>query len=212
MKLVTIDPRKLKPNDWNSNVVTPENQKKLEESLKRNGYFSPIIARELEDGTLEIIGGEHRRDALIKAGKTEIEVVNLGKISDTKAKEIGLTDNERYGEDDAKALEKLLNELETANELSTFLPISDDEFDSFWTKESINLDELDLDDDDDGEPIEPPVSSAPTHRVLRFKVPVTDAERVSDFIEKTSKDNGFTASDALTNAGDALVHALKELW
>lgn len=180
--------------------------------MDRLGNFKPILVRTLEDGSLQILGGEHRRDSAMRSGEKTIPVLNLGVIGDTKAKEISLADNERYGEDDSEALEKLINSLETKDELSSFLPISDDEMDSFWSKAAINLDDLDLDEDDDL-PIEKPIgASAPTHRVVRFKVSVADAERMSDFIESTGKNNGFTTSDALTNAGDALIHALKELW
>jgi len=212
LKLETKDPKELQPNPWNTNVVSSENEKKLDVSMDRLGNFKPILVRTLEDGSLQILGGEHRRDSAMRSGEKTIPVLNLGVIGDTKAKEISLADNERYGEDDSEALEKLINSLETKDELSSFLPISDDEMDSFWSKAAINLDDLDLDEDDDL-PIEKPIGvSAPTHRVVRFKVSVADAERMSDFIESIGKNNGFTTSDALTNAGDALIHALKELW
>lgn len=213
MKLIRKDPKQLKLNAWNTNVVSEENLKKLDASMERLGNFKPITVRELSDGTLEVLGGAHRRDIHIRRGDKLIDVLNLGEVSDTEAKEIGLADNERYGEDDDKLMEKLLNSLDTAHELSTFLPISDDEFDSFWSKAAIiDLDDLNFDEDEDEQIIEKPTSSAPTHRVVRFKVSVEDAERLSDFIEATSKSNGFTTSDALTNAGDALIHNLKELW
>lgn len=212
MKLETKDPKELQPNPWNTNVVSSENERKLDVSIDRLGNFKPILVRTLEDGTLQILGGEHRRDSALRSGDKTVSVINLGVIGDTKAKEISLADNERYGEDDSEALEKLLNSMETVNELSSFLPMTDDDLDSFWSKAIINLDDLDLDDEDDL-PIEKPMAaSAPTHRVVRFKVSVEDAERMSDFIESIGKNNGFTTSDALTNAGDALIHALKELW
>lgn len=211
LKLETKDPKELKPNPWNTNVVSTENEKKLDASLNRLGNFKPILVRTLEDGSIQILGGEHRRDSAIRAGDKDVQVINLGVISDTKAKEISLADNERYGEDDSAALEKLLNSLDTAHELSSFLPLTDDDLDSFWNKTSIDLDDLDLDEDDDL-PIEKPTSSSPTHRIVRFKISIEDAERLSDFIETSSKTNGFADSDALTNAGDALIHALKELW
>jgi hypothetical protein len=212
MKLQAVSPTELKPNIWNVNVVSAENERKLDASVERLGHFKPIIARELDDGTLEILGGEHRRDAAVRAGDKKINVINLGKISDIKAKEISLADNERYGEDDSAAMEKLLKDLETTSELSSFLPITDEDLDSYWNKTEFNLDDLDLDEDEDESPVERPTVSAPTHRVLRFKVQNEDAEKLSEFVEAISRSNGFTSSDALTNAGDALIHIVKELW
>lgn len=211
LDLQKIDPKLLQPNPWNSNRVSDENGAKLENSIERVGNFKPTLVRELEDGTLQIVGGYHRNQAAIRRGDTEVPILNLGIISDTKAKEIGLADNERYGEDDPQALRDLLENLETSDELSSFLPYEDDEFDSLFAYDSIDLDDLDVDDDDDS-PIERPQSVAPTHRVLRFKVPVGDAERLSEYIERIGKSNGFTGSDELTNAGDALVHIMKEVW
>jgi len=211
LKLISVDPETLQSNPWNSNRVDEDNQRKLDNSIERLGNFKPILARELKNGSLQIIGGHHRKESAIRRGETEIDVINLGEVSDEKAKEIGLADNERYGEDDAEALKKLLDGLDTTDELSSFLPISTDEFDSLFAYDSIDLDELDVDDDDD-QPIERPEPSSPTHRVVRFKLPIGDAEKLSDFIGSIQKSNGFTQSDDLTNAGDALVHAIRELW
>lgn len=213
MKLEQKDPNTLTLNSWNTNVVSAENQKKLDASLERLDDFKPILVRELSSGALEILGGAHRRDAHIRRGDKLVNVFNLGSISDTKAREISLADNERYGQDDSELMERLINSLSSADELSTFLPVSDDYFASFLSDElDVNFDDLNFDDDDDAAVVEKPTSSAPSHRVLRFKVSVADAERISDFIEATSKSNGFTTSDALTNAGDALVHSMGAIW
>ena len=75
------DPRSLTFSPWNVNSVSVENQRKLEESIRRNGIFRPIIVRELDDGTLEVIAGEHTTRAAIALGYEEIDVYNLGGIS-----------------------------------------------------------------------------------------------------------------------------------
>jgi len=211
LNLLHLNPNTLKPNAWNPNVVDRENQEKLDASLERLGTFKPILVRELDDGTLEILGGKHRRDSAIRREVSKVPVINLGKIDDTRAKEISLVDNERYGEDDAITLQKMLNGLETANELPNFLPLTSDDLDLILADHSINIDDFDIDIDDDL-PIEKPTPSSPTHRIMRFKVQIDDAERLSDLIEKTIKINGLNSSDALTNAGDALVHICKEFW
>ena len=56
-------------------------------------------------------------------------MVNLGRISDKKAKEIGLVDNGRYGADDTLQLAQLLDGLGVqADELSSFMPYSESDF------------------------------------------------------------------------------------
>jgi ParB family chromosome partitioning protein len=45
---------------------------------------------------------------------------------------------------------------------------------------------------------------------MRFKVPVQDADAITDLIEKIMTDQNFTEADSLTNAGDALVWLSQE--
>jgi ParB-like chromosome segregation protein Spo0J len=42
----------LAPGDFNVNVVSPDNEAKIDASLKRIGFFKPLLARELENGKL----------------------------------------------------------------------------------------------------------------------------------------------------------------
>lgn len=211
-------PGTLLPNPWNSNHLTAEAERQLEESLTRFGLFKPVIVREIEEAgeiLLQIIGGEHRAAAADRKGMKSIPIVNLGRIDDATAKEIGLVDNARYGADDAAELSRMLKEMGEISELSTFMPFTDEDAASIFAAGSINLDELKLDDEydlkDDKTPeIEEPRApkTARTHTVMRFKVALADAERIAELLARVKKDNGYTASDDLTNAGDALVHAL----
>ncbi len=211
LSLENIDPKLLTPNSWNSNYVDEDHAKKLDNSLNRLGNFKPILVRELQNGTLEIIGGQHRTASAIRRNIKTVPVLNLGTVDDAKAKEMSLVDNERYGEDDTEELKKLLDGLGSTSELASFLPMSTEDLDSLFSYDSIDLDELDVEDDDEL-PIEKPTPSSPTHRVVRFKVAVEDAEHLSEFLETVKKNNGFTGSDELTNAGDSLIHTLKEIW
>mgnify|MGYP000421500953 CR=1 FL=1 len=202
--------RSLTPNVFNTNAVSPESEIKLENSLKRFGVYKPIICRELDDGRLEIIGGEHRWRAAKKLGYETVPIVNLGIVPDAKAKEIMLVDNGRYGEDDTLALAELLQDLGNADEILSFLPMSSSELDAIFSSTSIALDDLDSDSDD--LPDLSAASSAPlkTHQIMRFKVPFEDSERIQKRIEYVMKTQGFTEDDSMTNAGNALVHLLKE--
>lgn len=201
----------LKPNPWNTNVVTPENELKIAASLDRLGFYRPIIARTLADGSLQILGGEHRWNVAKGMGYKHVPVINLGEISDKKAKEIGLVDNGRYGEDDALALGELLKDLGTTEEILGFLPYSGDELESLFLASSIDLTDLDLPDDDGSVPELPATKTAQTHQIMRFKVPMEDSKFVQELIDSTMKRQGYTDDDSMSNAGNALVHLLKEV-
>lgn len=205
----TANPNDLRPNPWNTNVVTPDNEVKLDAAITRLGFFKPIIVREVDD-YLEIIGGEHRSDSAKRLRMDTVPIINLGPIDDVKAKEISLADNARYGTDDTLSLAELLQDLSSSDEISSFLPFSDSDLASIFTSSDINLDDLEVDDDFDGDAsLEPaPVKAPKTHTIMRFKVPILDAERITELISKTQKKFGYTSADDMTNAGDALVHIL----
>ena len=172
--------------------------------------FKPVVVRELADGTLQIIGGEHRAGAAKRMGIKQIPVVNLGRIDDNKAKEISLVDNGRYGADDTLQLAELLEGLGNADELASFMPYSETDLASIFSSVNIALDDLDLPDLDEEKPVLPKEKPLQTHTVMRFKVPVDDQGWIVDLIEKTMKSQKFTEDDSLTNAGDALVFLLKQ--
>lgn len=204
-----VNPVELRPNPWNTNVVGSENEMKLDESIRKFGMFKPVVVRELPDGSLEILGGEHRAASAARIGLPVIPVFNLGKIDDTQAKQIGLVDNGRYGNDDTLQLAALLKEIGSVEELESFLPFSDQEFNSIMAAGEINLDDL-----DSISPLDPigaptPLAKTPqTTTIMRFKVQLEDADRITEVINNIIKTQGLTESDSLTNAGDALIHLI----
>ena len=200
----------LTSNPWNSNVMSLENEAKLAESLKRNNMYDAIIARELFDGSYQILGGEHRTRVAKKIGIKELPVIVLKNINDNQAKEISLTHNARYGADDSLKLSDLLNSLEDANILSDIMPLSVIEIETLMSASKIDLNSLiGLEfDEDDIEELGDKTSLPKTHTIMRFKVSLEDAANIEQMLKDTIKINGFTDSDALTNAGDALVHHL----
>lgn len=207
-----LDPRLIQPNPWNSNVVSHENEEKLRASIERHGMFKPVLIRELFDGTIQSIGGQHRVEQAIELGYTEVPVINLGPIDDDRAKEISLADNARYGIDDTLKLSEIIGDLD-ANALEKMLPWTTRDIDALTASLSVDIDDLDLDeptipDDGDEEKQESTPKPTKTHQIMRFRVPVVDAARISNLVTQTMKSEGFTAEDDLTNAGDALAHLL----
>lgn len=206
-----LKPSQLRKPPWNTNKVTPENERKIRASLKRNGVFKPIIVRETDEGVYEILGGQHRWEQAIELGLDKLPVFNLGRIDDKRAKEISLADNARYGTDDTIELAELLKTLDT-DELQVFLPYGESDINEIFSS-NIALEELELEEDietklETPDDLEPVVKPAKTHTIMRFKVPIADAERITALIATTQKEYGFTEADELTNVGDALVHIL----
>ena len=194
----------LAPSDFNVNVVSPDNEAKIDASIVRFGFFKPVLCREV-GGRLQIIGGEHRWLSAKRLGYKEVPVINLGPIDDKRAKEISLADNSRYGADDTLQLAELLEGLGNAEELGTFLPYSDTDFASIFSSVSIALDDLEISDDEPA-PKLPTERAVQTHQLMRMKVPSGDVAAVTELIAKVMKLQRFTEEDSLTNAGNALVH------
>lgn len=204
----------LRPNPFNPNRVGADNEKKIRASIERNGIFKPIIVREVASvAGYEIIGGQHRWEQATALGMKTVPVANLGQISDVRAKEIGVIDNARYGADDTLMLGDILKEIGSADEIQSFLPYGDTDLSAIFSASAISLDDLDVSRDEVKiEPEQPEDAPAPkptkTHTVMRFKIGLLDAERLTALIARTQKEQGLTTADELTNAGDALVHLL----
>jgi len=63
----------LRPNDWNPNKMTQEQEGELLREVRRLGRpAKPIVVRRLGDGTYEIVDGEHGWAAAKEAGLTEV--------------------------------------------------------------------------------------------------------------------------------------------
>lgn len=213
LSLSYLDPKSLKPNNWNPNEVDPINQEKLKRSIQSEGFVNPIKVRELPDGKLEIVGGEHRVKAAIDLGLSMIPVVNMGQIDDGKAKRVLMLDNQRYGEDDLDKLAELLNsdDIGTADHLLSIMPIDEAELASYFEHGDIDdeLDDVDLDDDDTID-LSTPTASLKDTQILRFKVSQDDADQISKIITQIRHDQDFNEADQLTNLGDALVYLIND--
>jgi len=215
IEFLTVPVDLLRKNPWNTNRVTPDNELKIRKSLERNGMFKPIIVRQVKgvDG-YEILGGEHRWEQAKELGAKTVPIANLGYIDDRQAKEIGVIDNARYGSDEMMSYSELLKELGSIDELQDFLPYGNADLDAIFSASNIALDDLDIDENferiDEPELDEKPAKAPKTHTVMRFKVTLADAERITALVARTQKEQGFTTEDELTNAGDALVHLLAD--
>jgi ParB family chromosome partitioning protein len=215
MKAFLADPKTLHRNPWNSNHVAPANMLKLRKSIEDLGFNTAVVVRELADGTLQILGGQHRTEVAREIGLKSIPVINLGPVDDKRAKMIGLADNSRYGSDDSLQLAAIIEELQMDNDLASFLPIQNEDLQAIMRAVDIDLDKLDvLPEDDEGEETREPTEEraerpVKTHEMMTFRVTVREAEAIRTKIEKTIKKEGLDdGSDDKTLAGSALAYLL----
>lgn len=90
--ILQVEVANLRPNPWNTNSVGAQNFEKLKGSIEKLGFFKPILARELDGGVFEILGGEHRWRAAMEQGISTVPVISVGKINDLVAKQMSLVD------------------------------------------------------------------------------------------------------------------------
>lgn len=114
-----VDITQVVPNKYNPKLSVDDDEhnhyeyEKIKNSLQIAGQITPVIVRELEDGTFEIINGFHRHKAMTELGFTKIEIKNLGKIDfDTAVSRALLTEDTKVPIDNVE-LAHLLKKIVT---------------------------------------------------------------------------------------------------
>lgn len=110
------------PNSWNPNVEDPMIFTKVKSSIQEFGFLDPLLVREIEKDTYEIIGGEHRWKAAKELNFTKILVDNMGKVPDSRAKTLTILANIK-GQDEALKLAKLIHSIDPRQK--SLLPFDD---------------------------------------------------------------------------------------
>ncbi|HBR6713603.1 ParB/RepB/Spo0J family partition protein [Klebsiella pneumoniae] len=210
--ILQVEIARLRPNPWNTNSVGAQNFEKLKGSIEKLGFFKPILARELDGGQFEILGGEHRWRAAMEQGIYTVPVISVGKISDLVAKQMSLVDNERYGEDDQVALQRLIEEIQSEldYQLSEIAPYDDELAATLARESAIDLEMLEALSRGDEEPIEKDSREkaervGAEHQTMRFKVTFDASDRVTETIKSIIKEQAINTGNDMENAGEALV-------
>ena len=210
--ILQVEVARLRPNPWNTNSVGAQNFEKLKGSIEKLGFFKPILARELDGGQFEILGGEHRCRAAMEQGISAVPVISVGKISDLVAKQMSLVDNERYGEDDQVALQRLIEEIQSEldYQLSEIAPYDDELAATLARESAIDLEMLEALSRGDEEPVEKDSREkaervGAEHQTMRFKVTFDASDRVTETIKSIIKEQAINTGNDMENAGEALV-------
>lgn len=208
--IIAVPTESLRPNPWNTNKMDAASFRKLRESIERVGAFKPVVVREHESGEYEIVGGEHRWAVMNELGWPEIQVVNLGSISDAQAKQVSVLDNERYGEDDDIAFQRLLEDIQSEldYDLSDVMVV-DFDLDKVMALASIDSDELleGLDNDFDAAPERTKETTSGVtgdKTMLRFRVDQDDAVALRNVIKAVIDEQGIATGNEFDDAGEAL--------
>lgn len=212
ISILTVETTLLRPNPWNTNVVGARNFDKLKNSIDRLGFFKPILVRELLDGTYEILGGEHRWRAAIEHGMAAVPVTSVGVIDDNTAKQMSLVDNERYGEDDAVELQRLIESIQAEIDysLADIAPYDEEMTETLARESSVDLEELSMLGEEEDHAAEPDAREKKErlgveHQTMRFKVSFDTAESVTEVIKTIIREQGIKTGSEMEDAGEALV-------
>jgi hypothetical protein len=127
--IVMLPVEKIVPADWNyKQEGSKERKEKLGKSIKHDGSAGVPAVRELDDGTYEMIDGNHRLAQIVGGGFKKIPCENFGKISKAKAITIARRRNFQWFDDDVLKLSELFRDFVmpefTMEELSEFMPES----------------------------------------------------------------------------------------
>lgn len=212
INILQVEVGLLQPNPWNTNAVGLQNFEKLKGSIDRLGFFKPILVRELSDGSYQILGGEHRWRAAIEQGIATVPVITVGQINDVVAKQMSLVDNERYGEDDQLALQRLIEEIqsETGFSLSEIAPFDDEMAATLARTAAFDMAELERLTDGDEKAAEEDKREkverlGVEHQTMRFKVTFDSADSVTTAIKSIIAEQGINTGSDMEDAGEALV-------
>jgi hypothetical protein len=112
-KFVPID--SVFENEFNYRAMDAATFQRAIDGIHANGFIPPIIVRQVDDG-YEVIDGAHRLQVCQRLQWLMVPVINLGTITDERAKALMIQLNETHGTPDEAMLASLLHELKTSED------------------------------------------------------------------------------------------------
>jgi site-specific DNA-methyltransferase (adenine-specific) len=99
--------------DWNykTGQVSAEKRERFRNSIKQDSSAGVLAVRELEDGSYEVIDGNHRLEEIIALGWETIHCENFGKISQARAVLISRRRNASWFTDDQRRIDNLMQNI-----------------------------------------------------------------------------------------------------
>ena len=132
---VDVPLNKLHKAPWNYKKEDEDTQRILENNLKAKGQIINVIIRELDDGKLEVVNGNHRLTAFHSIDwKDKVHCFHLGKISKADAEATAISTNELNFEKDPLKLASVIEDIAkvyTIDEMAEVLPYSKEEIHNY---------------------------------------------------------------------------------
>lgn len=132
--------------DYNPRTITPEELKKLKDSLEEFGYISPIIVNKYNN---HIVGGNQRYLCLKELNYTEIDVIYINEPDIQREKALNIRLNNLSGEWDTGKLETIFNEFESTGFNADLTGFNTDNIQGFHNNEPTEITEDDYNIDDE---------------------------------------------------------------
>ena len=179
--------------EWNYKQEDAKQRDKLINNMQRNGQVENTIVRELEDGTMEMVNGNHRLDVFNELGMTEILVYNLGKnVPDEMAFKIAIETNETRFKSDpnrmAQVVDSIIDEFGKGDLLET-LPFNEAQIDEMISMAAGTIESKSSGDSGDkagaseeSDPAPQPDPEPDTSLLLNVKLSEEAAAALKDFI------------------------------
>lgn len=179
------------PDPENYKQMTPGEFVKLVESIRRHGFIEPLVVREKPNkkaGTAyETINGAHRLQAAKDLELPEIPCVNVGKVTEEEAYEIGVILNELHGSPDQVRLADRLRRISETmpfEKLAAVMPYSRGELQMYL--DSVDFNWSNLSGEDQRPPPEP--GETPDEKRLVFKFTTKRADKLLAILEQIDPD------------------------
>ena len=132
---IDVPLNKLQKAPWNYKKENEETQRLLENNLKAKGQIINVIIRELENGKLEVVNGNHRLTAFHSIDwKDKVHCFHLGKVSQAEAETTAISTNELNFEKDPLKLASVISDIMkvyTIEEMTEVLPYSKEEINNY---------------------------------------------------------------------------------
>ena len=109
VKIVPIE--NVMPNDWNPNVQDDKVFDALVENIMEVGMDEPLLVRQLDDDTYQLVNGEHRYEACRVLGFDEVPIIVARDFDDDMAKFQTVRRSVLKGRLDPVKFTKLFNEM-----------------------------------------------------------------------------------------------------